>query len=243
VKEDKHLKNCVIASLLVVFAAAGTGRGDYSGTVNSITTNSPIAVGEALEITITVENTGSSRWYDQWGFAVYNMPGQPGRSLIYRVYEWLGSGRTSTETRSVGSTYIPTTPGDYAMLLDAFSFDFYQDSFVMDNPPLVVGYTVIDPPPALGDTNGDGDVDADDYNTLIAQFGSSGPPETLTADFNEDGRVDLYDFTLMRANFGQGITQSAAPIGDAPVMTPEPATLIMMAAALPFLLKRKRQSK
>jgi hypothetical protein len=88
-----------------------------------------------------------------------------------------------------------------------------------------------------GDTDSDRDVDSDDLLALVAVFGTEGNWRT---DFNEDGRVDLTDFALQRANFGAGIGSS--PLDDPTITTPEPATLILMAAGLPLLLKRKRKS-
>ncbi|MDP6633292.1 MAG: autotransporter-associated beta strand repeat-containing protein [Phycisphaerae bacterium] len=90
--------------------------------------------------------------------------------------------------------------------------------------------------PVIGDTDSDDDVDTDDYNTLIAAFGAFDP----NADFNNDGRTDLADFALLRGNFGYGV--QSAPIGLVPTPTPEPATPIVLAAATPLLLKRKRKA-
>jgi len=88
----------------------------------------------------------------------------------------------------------------------------------------------------LGDTNGDGIVDAIDCSNLVAQFGDV--PGAESADFNGDGFVDLEDFAILRGNFGFGVP--SAPDGDRAAPIPEPATLIMLAGGLPLLLKRKR---
>ena len=90
--------------------------------------------------------------------------------------------------------------------------------------------------PVIGDTDADRDVDSDDYQTMVETFGGDDP----RTDFNDDGRVDLEDFSLMRANFGYG-TQSA-PTALAPSPTPEPATLILLSAAIPLVLKRRRNT-
>ena len=86
-----------------------------------------------------------------------------------------------------------------------------------------------------GDTDVDWDVDSVDLANLVSVVGGAGDWHT---DFNEDGRVDLTDFALMRANFGAGVAPGAP--GDAAAATPEPATLILMAAGLPLLLRRRR---
>ncbi len=84
-----------------------------------------------------------------------------------------------------------------------------------------------------GDADGDGDVDAADYIMVKTHFG--GPPAAGTdgsgGDFNDNGTVDWDDLqTLM-----SGLNSST---GGAPI--PEPATMIILAAGLPALLKRRR---
>jgi formylglycine-generating enzyme required for sulfatase activity len=86
-----------------------------------------------------------------------------------------------------------------------------------------------------GDTDGDRDVDDADYQAFVSVFGDVGDRYT---DFNGNGKIDLGDFVLLRANFGAGVNASAP--GNAATATPEPATLILMAAGLPLLLKRRR---
>jgi len=90
-----------------------------------------------------------------------------------------------------------------------------------------------------GDTDVDWDVDTDDYNNFVAEFGGAGDWHT---DFNEDGMVDLTDFTLMRANFGMVVDLAPTPV--APVATPEPATMILLVldglVALPRGNRRNR---
>jgi hypothetical protein len=88
-----------------------------------------------------------------------------------------------------------------------------------------------------GDSDGDGDVDDDDYHDMIAQFG--GTPGEDNADFNNDGRVDLRDFAIMREFFSQA---AAAPGGDLEATaTPEPTALVLLGAAIPWVLRRKRK--
>jgi len=86
----------------------------------------------------------------------------------------------------------------------------------------------------IGDTDSDEDVDAADYQTLIATLGGYDP----ITDFNNDGRTDLADFAIQRANFGYGVQPAQA--APEPTATPEPTTMILLWAATPLLLKRKR---
>jgi len=88
----------------------------------------------------------------------------------------------------------------------------------------------------LGDTNSDDVVDLLDYDNLIDQFGSQ--PGAQSADFNGDNRVDLQDFAIMRRNCDLG--PPPAPQTQSAANVPEPATLILLAAGMPILLKLRR---
>jgi hypothetical protein len=91
-----------------------------------------------------------------------------------------------------------------------------------------------------GDANGDLDVDAADLAILKAQFG--GPWSGVIdadPDFDNDGLVTLADFALLRANWGAG-PGGAPEIGD---LTPEPATMTMLAlGGLGVLARRRRRT-
>ena len=91
--------------------------------------------------------------------------------------------------------------------------------------------------PALsGDTNLDDLVDSSDVANLMSQFAQA--PSELNADFNSDGVVDIADFVIQRQNFGVDQSMSQSP--EIQTATPEPATLVLLAAGGLFLLTRKR---
>ncbi len=50
-----------------------------------------------------------------------------------------------------------------------------------------------------GDMNGDGQTDAQDFATLMANWGKTGP--NILADLNHDGQVDISDFVILMANW------------------------------------------
>ncbi|MBT3198615.1 MAG: PEP-CTERM sorting domain-containing protein [Phycisphaerales bacterium] len=85
-----------------------------------------------------------------------------------------------------------------------------------------------------GDTDGDRDVDGDDYANLLAQFG--GAPGEESADFNDDHIVNLADFVIMRRNFGN----ASAPTPESQSETPEPAALVMLALGGMALVRRRK---
>jgi T5SS/PEP-CTERM-associated repeat protein len=88
-----------------------------------------------------------------------------------------------------------------------------------------------------GDTDGDRDVDGEDYAAFVGVFGAAGDRYT---DFNGDGRVDLMDFVILRSNFGVGV--ESAPEIESVATTPEPATLGMLAlGGLAMVRRRKRR--
>ncbi len=60
-------------------------------------------------------------------------------------------------------------------------------------------------------------------------------------DFDDDGDADLDDFVMLRESFGNNY--NLAPASPDLSQTPEPATMLLMAAGLPLLLKRKRKSR
>ncbi|MGI9428317.1 MAG: hypothetical protein ACR2NM_06645 [Bythopirellula sp.] len=78
---------------------------------------------------------------------------------------------------------------------------------------------------AVGDADGDKDVDITDFNTLSGNFdpnGEAGPHDWTDADFDLDGDVDITDFN--------GLSQNFAPNGYAGNggQVPEPAGIVTL---------------
>jgi len=72
---------------------------------------------------------------------------------------------------------------------------------------------------AAGDTDGDGQVGASDYDSLASEFGLSGGPGALAADVNASGRVDLADFSIIRRAFGDIVLAPTPPLPAAPALS------------------------
>lgn len=52
-----------------------------------------------------------------------------------------------------------------------------------------------------GDTDGNGNIDIFDYNTLLTNFGRTGTG--LLGDFDNSGKVDIFDYNLLLTNFAK----------------------------------------
>ena len=95
-----------------------------------------------------------------------------------------------------------------------------------------------------GDANLDGTVNLQDFNRLASSFGATGGALWSQGDFNYDGNVNLQDFNRLASNFGLSAAgpevtpQDWAALGAA---VPEPASLMLIAAAGAALLIRKRR--
>ncbi len=87
-----------------------------------------------------------------------------------------------------------------------------------------------------GDANNDGWVTAGDFASVQSNFGDTGADDgTLPGDANGDGTVSAGDFSTVQTNFGNG---EGLP---APQVTPEPATMSLLALGGMLLIKRRRK--
>ena len=82
-----------------------------------------------------------------------------------------------------------------------------------------------------GDINLDLAVDAGDYGTWQANYGTAGPHAWGTGDLNNDAVVDAGDYGIWQANYGTTLT---APV-------PEPATMALLAIGGLAVLRRRRR--
>jgi hypothetical protein len=91
-------------------------------------------------------------------------------------------------------------------------------------------------PQVAGDYDGNGLVDANDYQMWRSEFGLSGPE--LSSDGNDSGTVDAADYVVWRDNY------VALASSQAVAAVPEPSTLGMGGLFLPLLVfRRRRQTK
>lgn len=91
-----------------------------------------------------------------------------------------------------------------------------------------VEYTALGPMGLLGDFDGSGTVDLEDFNVLKSNFGAS-DSVFAPGSSNGDGTVDLEDFNALKANFGSS--------ASAAVPEPSSCVLALLAALIIFPLR------
>lgn len=101
--------------------------------------------------------------------------------------------------------------------------DAPNQPYIVQNQPFFVI------PSVPGDTDVDGEVDLDDYNTLSSHYGQTGVT-WFDGDFDLDNDVDFEDFVKLALNFGY----------VAPESLPTPATGVLLLAAFAFTCRRAR---
>jgi len=225
--------------------AAGAGGANYGwrlreGTIATPTggVGGPAPAGAIEPIYDYLHGGGPSEGFSITGGYVYRGPVADIRGHYFfadfvtnRIWSFRYDGAVLTEFTDRTAQFAPNVGS--MQNISSFGQDAAGDLYIISLGGEV--FKVVGQPPLPGDTNLDFVVEGADYDNLIAQFG--GPPGVQSADFNGDGVVDLHDFAIQRANFGI----AAAPI---PTTTPapEPATMVLLLGAVPFLMIRKPTS-
>ncbi len=134
--------------------------------------------------------------------------------------------------RTISGTYTSNDSGLLTILVGGTT-----------NRPALNGFTItaVDTP-LLGDADGDDDVDAADYIMIKTHFGgapAAGAAESPGGDIADgegnpgtNDMVDWYDLQLFQDNYNSAEDANTIP---------EPMTMIILAAGLPALLKRRRR--
>ncbi len=90
-------------------------------------------------------------------------------------------------------------------------------------------------PELLGDVNADGSVDLTDLSTVLNNFGATTLAWT-SGNFDGAPTIDLTDLSDVLNNFGASNPNAGV---SAPQPAPEPATLLLLVATLPALVRRR----
>jgi hypothetical protein len=93
-----------------------------------------------------------------------------------------------------------------------------------------------------GDYNGDGIVDASDYDVWRKNSGLTGGATYANGDGNRDGNVTLADYTIWQSHFGQTASGTGASSGLATAV-PEPSSLALVIIGICLLARRPTRLK
>jgi len=133
--------------------------------------------------------------------------------------------------------------GSFDLLLSATDIGQDSDFIVFDGlslAPAITNGTVIVSELVPGDADGDGAVGASDLGIFAGQFGLRDPAGALSCNFNGDGMVDLADFVILQGNYGY----ARSPSGQFTLaITPEPATITVLALGGLVLARRRRRKE
>ena len=156
----------------------------------------------------------------------------------------------------VGTSWDYPLPGDFQYRAFLYSNGTMEDlnnltslpagwtleqATAINNSGQIVGWANMRrlPPHALepGDANGDGRVDINDLTIVLSNFGQTGMAWSQGCmDGDPSGTVNMNDLTIVLSNYGYGVTAAAGVKA-----VPEPASLVLLLAALACLLATMRR--
>jgi len=162
--------------------------------------------------------------------------------------EWIargGSGGVGTvEEPGATSSAVANEARIFELMLDGYSWAeaawnaTMQLSFVntVVGDPLMRWFDFLVP----GDANGDGMVDTDDLDIVLANWGANvAPGDALHGELSGDGWVGMIDMDLVLADFLYGVP--SPPGAGAASPAPEPATVALLMVGALTLIRTKRR--
>jgi hypothetical protein len=149
--------------------------------------------GFIVDITVTLENQGKATPSMSQTFNVtvkYNLT-----MIETKMVTDLAQGANTTLTFNWNTTNA--TPGNYTITAEA---SMVPEELNTDNNNFIDGTVLVK---LLGDCDGDGDVDYDDFIILAGSYGTSTgqPGYDERADFDGDGDVDYDDFIVLAGKY------------------------------------------
>jgi hypothetical protein len=192
----------------------------------------PISTGntytEDFLITVTAAASADGTTPIQYSFA----------SNLYSGTSATGTPLATTLGFDPSHSMTPSAPLGYNSF-DAFAFGYRENNSVaqeMDYTSVTVSSNVFSSQPLLGDANGDGKVDIEDLDIVLANLGTT---TSLRSNGNFDGAatIDLTDLNDVLNNLTPAPTSVTATAS-----APEPASLSLLAMGT-LLLTRRRTLK
>lgn len=178
-------------------------RDNYS--VNLYLDNSPFttAIGNQSICTGTYLRDGNrptaillgNEFYDGWGSQSHDILVEnnktSGCNKAIRLYNPINGSMTGLTVRN--NCYTGTVDSPFVSVPGA----------VVSNNGFCGSISSPIPVSNVADLEPDGDVDGNDFNTLISNFGLTGSSGWIRSDILKNGKVDIFDFNKLISNFGQ----------------------------------------
>jgi len=230
-------------------------NGDSSAATGTVTVAAAGRLGGGGIIGGAVSVSGTLAPGDGAGTLTIGTPTVPETLMMAEnsTYEWQLGVSTADKVVVTGVLELPVAwtlklfdaGGTLGSSYDLFTFASFPDT--LTSPTIdygttgwsgaavaLVGNRVVLQFGVPGDTNNDKVVDAADFITLKKNFGGGLGGEATVGNFDKTGTVDWADLNILTNNMG-------AP-GGAAAVTPEPATLGLLAVGALAVLRRNRRS-
>lgn len=137
------------SALLVFFLHSQMASAQYGGVLVHATPETPLAVGQALNISLVVSNNTTNVWQTggdmtfSWAAEAYNASWNSNLDSTCFSYATIPPGGLDTMTITLDGTNLPSAPGAYSLKL-ATAYNWYTGllSF-MDGSPQTLSFTIV----------------------------------------------------------------------------------------------------
>ncbi|MBI5383812.1 MAG: cadherin repeat domain-containing protein [Verrucomicrobia bacterium] len=150
----QHVRHSAVflGAVFLLGAAVPDARAQYGGLFVNATPQTPVQLGQPLNITVVVRNTTTDVWEPgteeySWLTQADNPSWFPGaQPLAFATQEIVEPGATATMILTFPSTVLPDSPGNYSVrLMTAYNWLDLLPS-VMDGSPKTVNFSITSPP-------------------------------------------------------------------------------------------------
>lgn len=136
---------CIFIELACALSIVNVSIADYAGNHISATAQNGITLGNNLNCSVTVQNTGSSRWSAHsnpgWTCTIY--PSWSSTYTTYYVWHTVSSAVYDTFSFTLDASDLPSDPGSYSFIIYArlanYSSGYWE---LMSNSPKTIEFTI-----------------------------------------------------------------------------------------------------